>query len=179
MDTEMDNVNDQITAIEQGGNIAIEQNEFNNINGNDNLYSHNNNNYWPSDEESDEAAPFAYEALPQDENEINEDEDDENDYYKNSNETQIPTGNTQLLSSSSQTITTSTTFPPPPILTIQASKIEMIQTNDLSIINDVMQNIRIPESAVPEWARSIPEESWLPRVIVVDDGNENIENSSL
>ncbi|CAG8475788.1 12050_t:CDS:2 [Ambispora leptoticha] len=57
-------------------------------------------------------------------------------------------------------------------------KIEMIQANDLSIINDIMKNVRIPESAVPEWAKRIPEESWLPRVIAIDDEKENIKNSS-
>ncbi|CAG8529084.1 40501_t:CDS:2 [Gigaspora margarita] len=37
-----------------------------------------------------------------------------------------------------------------------------------------MRNIKLPDSAVPEWAKVIPEESWLPVII----NNETSEDTN-
>ncbi|KAJ3035926.1 hypothetical protein HK097_003991 [Rhizophlyctis rosea] len=38
-----------------------------------------------------------------------------------------------------------------------------IEADDLEIIRNVMASLPIPESAIPDWAKVIPEEAWLPR----------------
>ncbi|ORX56620.1 hypothetical protein BCR36DRAFT_409810 [Piromyces finnis] len=50
-------------------------------------------------------------------------------------------------------------------LVIEATKDSKISEDDLNIINSVMSKISIPESSIPEWAKKIPEELWMPEVI--------------
>ncbi|CAG8592343.1 9052_t:CDS:2 [Funneliformis mosseae] len=50
----------------------------------------------------------------------------------------------------------------PKILQIHTTEQEKIPEDDLTIINSIMKNIKLPDSAIPEWAKSIPEEAWLP-----------------
>ncbi|CAG8456320.1 15132_t:CDS:2 [Acaulospora morrowiae] len=57
----------------------------------------------------------------------------------------------------------------PENLQIYTSEVERIPDDDLAVINSIMKNIQIPDSAIPEWAKVIPEEAWLPVII---NGNE-------
>ncbi|CAG8608310.1 2279_t:CDS:2 [Acaulospora morrowiae] len=57
----------------------------------------------------------------------------------------------------------------PENLQIYTSEEERIPDDDLTAINSIMKNIQIPDSAIPEWAKVIPEEAWLPVII---NGNE-------
>ncbi|KAJ3135202.1 hypothetical protein HK100_002973 [Physocladia obscura] len=57
------------------------------------------------------------------------------------------------------------TEPEPPILIAQPS--DLLPEDDLNIIKSVMLGIKIPDSAVPDWAKAIPEEKWIPKVEVL------------
>ncbi|KND01338.1 uncharacterized protein SPPG_03150 [Spizellomyces punctatus DAOM BR117] len=54
----------------------------------------------------------------------------------------------------------------PEPLTITMDKNSIIDNDDLTIIQSVMSTITIPESAIPEWAKAVPEEQWLPKLII-------------
>ncbi|CAG8473872.1 956_t:CDS:2 [Dentiscutata erythropus] len=60
-------------------------------------------------------------------------------------------------------------------LQIRATDQEKISEDDVAIINSIMKNIKIPDSAVPEWAKVIPEEAWLP---VILNNNETSEETN-
>ncbi|CAG8571959.1 10401_t:CDS:2 [Gigaspora rosea] len=62
----------------------------------------------------------------------------------------------------------------PQILQIRASDQEKISDDDVAVISSIMKNIKLPDSAVPEWAKVIPEEAWLPVII----NNETSEDTN-
>ncbi|KAI8842723.1 hypothetical protein BJ741DRAFT_574461 [Chytriomyces cf. hyalinus JEL632] len=51
-----------------------------------------------------------------------------------------------------------------PVISVQTE--QLIASEDLDAIKSVMSAIAMPESAVPDWAKSIPEALWLPKVEV-------------
>ncbi|TPX63690.1 hypothetical protein SpCBS45565_g06435 [Spizellomyces sp. 'palustris'] len=57
-------------------------------------------------------------------------------------------------------------FKAPEPLTIKMDKNSIIDNDDLTIIQSVMSTITMPESAIPEWAKEVPEEQWLPKLII-------------
>ncbi|RUS31084.1 hypothetical protein BC938DRAFT_478495 [Jimgerdemannia flammicorona] len=49
-------------------------------------------------------------------------------------------------------------------MTIQLSAEERISDADLAVISNVIKNFKLPETAIPDWAKVVPEEAWLPKI---------------
>ncbi|KAJ3249130.1 hypothetical protein HDU78_007092 [Chytriomyces hyalinus] len=60
-----------------------------------------------------------------------------------------------------------------PIISVQTE--QLIASEDLDAIKSVMSAIAMPDSAVPDWAKSIPEALWLPKVEVKPSQSHNDE----
>ncbi|KAL7752516.1 hypothetical protein RI367_002050 [Sorochytrium milnesiophthora] len=57
--------------------------------------------------------------------------------------------------------------PPPQPLVIDLSDVPtdaLLTKETVQSIQDIMRGIQIPDSAIPEWAKSLPEEMWLPQL---------------
>ncbi|KAJ3272483.1 hypothetical protein HK104_004472 [Borealophlyctis nickersoniae] len=52
-----------------------------------------------------------------------------------------------------------------PVISLSEMPEAHIENDDLAIIRSVMASMPIPDSAIPEWAKAIPEERWMPRVV--------------
>ncbi|CAI2171262.1 17855_t:CDS:2, partial [Funneliformis geosporum] len=105
----------------------IESNEFIPINENndDNLINQSiSNEGVNSDSEENFEEPFGYEALSQDDDDIQE--------------------NYEVYDSSQQEDNLQ-----PKILQIHTTEQEKIPEDDLAVINSIMKNIKLPESAIP------------------------------
>ncbi|KAK9764292.1 hypothetical protein K7432_008315 [Basidiobolus ranarum] len=57
----------------------------------------------------------------------------------------------------------------PPVLIINPTSSARIPDADLDVIRGVMQSFALPESAVPEWAKVVPEEKWMPKLESSED----------
>ncbi|KAI8822238.1 uncharacterized protein EV422DRAFT_422335 [Fimicolochytrium jonesii] len=53
----------------------------------------------------------------------------------------------------------------PAPLTITVSKEAMMSENDVATISSVMASFSFPASAIPAWAKDVPEETWMPKVL--------------
>ncbi|KAF9975585.1 hypothetical protein BGZ73_000701 [Actinomortierella ambigua] len=53
-----------------------------------------------------------------------------------------------------------------------------IPEDDLQTIQSIMQSFVLPASAVPDWAKAIPEERWLPRIAARALPGEAAEDAS-
>ncbi|GBB99677.1 hypothetical protein RclHR1_00360026 [Rhizophagus clarus] len=98
-------------------------------------------------DEDENYVPFGYEVLPQ---------DDEEDVQENNDIAFQQEGR-------------------PKVLHIYTNDQEKIPDDDLAVINSIMKNIKLPDTSIPEWAKSIPEEAWLP--IVINDIKSNNNNT--
>ncbi|CAG8593307.1 20994_t:CDS:2 [Cetraspora pellucida] len=67
----------------------------------------------------------------------------------------------------------------PQILQIRTTDQEKISDDDVTIINSIMKNVKLSDSAVPEWAKIIPEEAWLPVIINNSKDTPNSTNSTI
>ncbi|CAO3614241.1 unnamed protein product [Mucor fragilis] len=98
-----------------------------------------------SDEEDDDDCMFGYQQLPQD------DDDDENMYG-------------QLASEDDDDDENQGDIKDP--LEIAVAEADQIQPETSDLIKSIMSNIKLSEDAIPEWAKKIPEEAWLPRTAI-------------
>ncbi|KAJ3201774.1 hypothetical protein HDU82_007883 [Entophlyctis luteolus] len=60
-------------------------------------------------------------------------------------------------------------LPPRPVLVAKQS--DLLSNDNVDTIKSIMSSIMIPSSAIPDWAKSIPEVLWLPKVEVLDFGS--------
>ncbi|KAJ3031677.1 UNVERIFIED_CONTAM: hypothetical protein HDU68_001194 [Siphonaria sp. JEL0065] len=67
-------------------------------------------------------------------------------------------------------------LPPAPVLEVKPE--DLIAQHDIDIIRAVMGTFSLSERAIPDWAKHIPEEQWLPKVAVVTKSKENIDEKS-
>ncbi|KAJ3155710.1 hypothetical protein HDU86_004179 [Geranomyces michiganensis] len=59
------------------------------------------------------------------------------------------------------------TAPPPALpepITINLEDNVKMSAEDAAAISSIMASFTLPESAIPEWAKRVPEDAWLPRV---------------
>ncbi|KAL7318067.1 hypothetical protein PS15m_004339 [Mucor circinelloides] len=96
------------------------------------------------DDDDDDDCMFGYQQLPQDDDEENmygqlasEDDDDE----ENQVDIKDP-------------------------LQIEVAEADQLQPETFDLIKSIMSNIKLSEEAIPEWAKKIPEEAWLPRTAI-------------
>ncbi|KAI8139497.1 hypothetical protein BJV82DRAFT_244883 [Fennellomyces sp. T-0311] len=104
-----------------------------------------------SDSFSLDQVPFGYEQLAQDEDEgvsLSEDEEDEQNPVVEA----------------------------PPTLALDKS--EEIPEDTANQIKSIMSNIQLPDHAIPEWAKSIPESMWLPRYKIEDTDTDTTKEAS-
>ncbi|RUS23250.1 hypothetical protein BC937DRAFT_89720 [Endogone sp. FLAS-F59071] len=114
-----------------------------NIEDDDTKMQTKNNDGSDSDFDDSELASFAYQQLPQDEDErieLQEDEDMNGD---------VDAEHARPL----------------PAITFKLPTEERISEADLAVINNVMKNFKLPDTAVPDWAKVVPEEAWLPQTV--------------
>ncbi|CDS12995.1 hypothetical protein LRAMOSA05179 [Lichtheimia ramosa] len=94
-----------------------------------------------SDSESENEIPFGYEQLAQEEDEgvslTDEDEDDREPVID------LPQG-------------------PPTLSPLEKS--EEISEDTANTIKSIMSKIKLSDQAVPDWAKAIPEDMWIPRL---------------
>ncbi|RIA96530.1 hypothetical protein C1645_754509 [Glomus cerebriforme] len=116
---------------------------------NDGNLINNTSNEEVNSESDDEEnfVPFGYEALPQ---------DDDDDIQVENNDFTFQQEEDSLQ---------------PKVLQIHTNDQEKITDEDLAVINSIMKNIKLPDTSIPEWAKRIPEEAWLP--IVINDVKSN------
>ncbi|ORX93559.1 hypothetical protein K493DRAFT_315930 [Basidiobolus meristosporus CBS 931.73] len=103
------------------------------------------------------AEDFGYQALGEDEDELDEDAPEEYQYQM------LPQ---DAIEESCESMAE------PPVLVINPIVGNRIPDADLEVIRSVMQSFALPESAVPEWAKVVPEEKWMPKL---DSQEENVE----
>ncbi|CAB4401140.1 uncharacterized protein OCT59_001872 [Rhizophagus irregularis] len=127
---------DNILSNEFSSKLTL-NNGFTPIGGDNDVNLMNNTSNEEVNSESDEEnfVPFGYEALPQDDEE--EDVQENNDFAFQQEER-------------------------PKVLQIHTNDQDKIPDDDLAVINSIMKNIKLPDTSIPEWAKSIPEEAWLP-----------------
>ncbi|KAJ3023943.1 hypothetical protein HKX48_009151 [Thoreauomyces humboldtii] len=53
-------------------------------------------------------------------------------------------------------------------MTVAVEEQNLINQDDLETIKSVMASFPMPESAIPDWAKAIPEETWLPKLVFVE-----------
>ena len=56
-------------------------------------------------------------------------------------------------------------------------------SDEINLIKSVMRNIQLPSSAIPEWAKKIPEDKWKQPLVSAleqrtDRNNENVDTKS-
>ncbi|RHZ71875.1 hypothetical protein Glove_251g28 [Diversispora epigaea] len=156
----IENINAPHERINNNYNLSNSSNELENINLNNDNDDNNDDVFKDDDSDLSELEPFGYKLLNQedDENEgEDENEDEDNDLQKS-----------EILNLKNEI---------PNKLQISPSNEERIPDDDLNIINSIMKNVQIPDSSIPEWAKVIPEESWLP--VIINNNNNNNNNSTL
>ncbi|KAI8096961.1 uncharacterized protein BX664DRAFT_70088 [Halteromyces radiatus] len=124
----------------------------------------------------DEDIPFGYEQLPQDDNQ-DDDNDDDDDNMDDPNQ-QINSQNSidysyhtmedeeSMNDIDLQSHVAVETKP----LTISLNPEDSISKETSNMILNIMKNIELPDSAVPDWAKAIPESSWIPKVKEQENG---------
>ncbi|KAJ3124719.1 hypothetical protein HK098_000915 [Nowakowskiella sp. JEL0407] len=58
-------------------------------------------------------------------------------------------------------------IPEPPTLIVKSK--DKLSDDDSELIKNIMSNFSMPASAVPDWAKVIPEEMWIPKVMESSD----------
>ncbi|KAI8328191.1 hypothetical protein BC941DRAFT_445438 [Chlamydoabsidia padenii] len=101
-------------------------------------------------EEFGEEIPFGYEQLPQDDT-----DHDDGDNWANQDD-----GDGDVDVEVVHTNSVAQTRSSPLILTLNPE--ESISKETSTLIKDIMKTIQIPSHAVPDWAKTIPESSWIP-----------------
>ncbi|SAM00612.1 hypothetical protein [Absidia glauca] len=107
----------------------------------------------PSEDE-DEDIPFGYEQLPQED----EEESGDND---NDDAEEVENAEMHNLKDDSDEVSVRSTASP---LVLSLDPDESISEETSTLIKDIMKRIQVPGHAVPEWAKHIPESSWIPIV---------------
>ncbi|KAL1922470.1 uncharacterized protein VTP21DRAFT_10009 [Calcarisporiella thermophila] len=107
---------------------------------------------------SEDPSALGYVQLPRSDDE-HSDEDDEDLNECNDN----PIDNDESLNSSLNS---------PPVIKI--GRDSEMNKDDLELINAVMKNIQMPESAIPEWAKAIPEEVWMPKIVYEETKKDDV-----
>ncbi|KAL9553017.1 hypothetical protein MBANPS3_003482 [Mucor bainieri] len=101
-----------------------------------------------SDEDDDDGdRMFGYQQLPQDD----DDDYEENMYGQLASEDEDNDGNEGDIKDPLQ---------------IDVAEADQIQPETSDLIKSIMSNIKLSEEAIPEWAKKIPEEAWLPRTAI-------------
>ncbi|KAI8074998.1 hypothetical protein BC940DRAFT_287173 [Gongronella butleri] len=116
--------------------------------------------YSDDDADDDAQVPFGYEQLPQDGDDgTSSDDNDDNDDQESQE-------NTNMMES--------------PLNASNAEPLELrVDPNDnipqptSDLILGIMKNITLPDHAIPDWAKSIPESSWMPVLKPKNDDNVN------
>ncbi|KAF1804030.1 hypothetical protein FB192DRAFT_1370886 [Mucor lusitanicus] len=97
-------------------------------------------------DDDDDDRMFGYQQLPQDDN-----DDDEHMYG-------------QLASDDDDEDENQGDIKDP--LQIDVAEADQLQPETSDLIKSIMSNIKLSEDAIPEWAKKIPEEAWLPRTAI-------------
>ncbi|KAJ3170618.1 hypothetical protein HDU88_008520 [Geranomyces variabilis] len=63
----------------------------------------------------------------------------------------------------------------PEPLTIRLDDNIKMSAEDVATISTVMASIKLPESAIPDWAHHIQESAWLPKLVLQDTNTESTD----
>ncbi|ORZ04776.1 hypothetical protein BCR42DRAFT_398562 [Absidia repens] len=119
----------------------------------------------------DEMVPFGYEQLPQEDEDDGTDEIDEFDYNDN-----VKNADSALPCHSNVSTTDMSVLDEDDVdrrelvlpitapLTISLDRNEAIPEETSTLIKDIMKKCELPDRAIPDWAKSIPESSWMPKM---------------
>ncbi|KAJ3138429.1 hypothetical protein HDU90_001393 [Geranomyces variabilis] len=63
----------------------------------------------------------------------------------------------------------------PEPLTIRLDDNIKMSAEDVATISEVMASIKLPESAIPDWAHHVQESAWLPKLVRQDKNTESTD----
>ncbi|CAO3588728.1 unnamed protein product [Absidia cylindrospora] len=116
----------------------------------------------------DETIPFGYEQLPQEDEDDGTVEIDEFDYNDIAKEVDglhsyASVKDISVLDEGDVDRFREQVLPVTSTLTISLDRNESIPEETSALIKDIMKKCELPNRAIPDWAKSIPESSWMPK----------------